>query len=722
MAITKIWNIAKSRKGDLSGSLARSLQYIVNPEKTDGGLLVGGVNCFPDAEAAYQQMCGTKKLFGKELGRQGYHVVLSCPVGEGDPQTMYHLTEEFIHEFLGDRYEALFAVHVDRGHLHSHIVFNSCSIIDGYKFQYHKGDWKNVIQPITNRLCEKYGWSVMPAEYSREPQKMSRSEYEYQKSMKEVVLADVEYCMANAENLEEFLWNMEQMGYEVKKGAHIAVRMDGMKKFRRLDTWDSSLSVEKIEETLAAIRGKDVTVKVQSADPSRYEGRWKSDYQRNFYVKMVRLRQIETCRFTEKAAGRYRDLKRMHELQEQYLYLVNHDIKSPEELLDRRNLLQGTISEVGDVQKQFYKDNRRQKAQMQKNPVMAAFYEAAYQDNMEKLASLKEEKKKLYRELALVEGIADEAIYRSFVHPVFDEERMADISRPRIPESPWKKAARERMEAEMEKRRRKQQEEQRREREKGKSYYHWQSDCNSKFMDAVNLPSGTPWVKEYLDMLQELMNTSMNERTKDFFDTPVMAFEEFVERMEFGEKEKHEEPVYHARQETEEVRERVKEEEVRTLTELPDDFARFAQLTAEEQGQLLCHTRADVENATGLLQGYAKSVGYSFSSVDGLLDLSHAIQKAAEKSFLEKEAAPIVRELKNAGLDSSNFYQVKAESIAPVFSYLGNDSGRLCEVFAEVIRQMGVELGYDEMVDMAMDIASCVESRSVSKMPEHRRG
>jgi hypothetical protein len=76
------------------------------------------------------------------------------------------------------------------------------------------------------------------------------------------------------------------------------------------------------------------------------------------------------------------------------------------------------------------------------------------------------------------------------------------------------------MEAEMEKRRRKQQEEQRREREKGKSYYHWQSDCNSKFMDAVNLPSGMPWVKEYLDMLQEHMNTGMNERTKDFFDTP----------------------------------------------------------------------------------------------------------------------------------------------------------------------------------------------------------
>ena len=158
MAITKIWNIAKSKDGNLSNSLHRSLLYIVKPVKTDGGVLVGGVNVMPDAELAYEQMCETKQTFGKELGRQGYHVVLSCPVGEGDPQTMYQLTQEFIEEYLGNRYEALFAVHVDKGHLHSHIVFNSVSMIDGYKYQYTKGDWKKIIQPITNHLCEKYGW------------------------------------------------------------------------------------------------------------------------------------------------------------------------------------------------------------------------------------------------------------------------------------------------------------------------------------------------------------------------------------------------------------------------------------------------------------------------------------------------------------------------------------------------------------------------------------
>ena len=73
---------------------------------------MGGVNVMPDAELAYEQMCETKQTFGKELGRKGHHVVLSCPVGEGDPQTMYQLTQEFIEEYLGDRCEALFAVHV----------------------------------------------------------------------------------------------------------------------------------------------------------------------------------------------------------------------------------------------------------------------------------------------------------------------------------------------------------------------------------------------------------------------------------------------------------------------------------------------------------------------------------------------------------------------------------------------------------------------------------
>ena len=87
MAMIKIWNIAKSKDGNLSNSLHRSLLCIVNPVKTDGGVLVGGVNVMPDAELAYEQMCETKQIFRKELGWQGYRVVLSCPVGGGGDLT-----------------------------------------------------------------------------------------------------------------------------------------------------------------------------------------------------------------------------------------------------------------------------------------------------------------------------------------------------------------------------------------------------------------------------------------------------------------------------------------------------------------------------------------------------------------------------------------------------------------------------------------------------------
>ena len=77
-------------------------------------------------------------------------------------------------------------------------------------------------------------------EYVKDSERMSRGEYEYQKSLKEVMLADAEYCMSNAENMDEFIWNLKELGYEVKQGKHIAIKAGGMKKFRRVDTLDES--------------------------------------------------------------------------------------------------------------------------------------------------------------------------------------------------------------------------------------------------------------------------------------------------------------------------------------------------------------------------------------------------------------------------------------------------------------------------------------------------
>ncbi|MCB2360922.1 relaxase/mobilization nuclease domain-containing protein [Clostridium estertheticum] len=117
-------------------------------------------------------MVGTKELYGKTGGRQGYHIVISCPPGEGTPEQLLALMKEFAHEFLGDDYEAVYSVHVDKEHCHGHLVFNSVNMDTG----------------------KKYGLSIMPAEYSKNPVNMNRKQWEKEKSWSEFIEADVKYC------------------------------------------------------------------------------------------------------------------------------------------------------------------------------------------------------------------------------------------------------------------------------------------------------------------------------------------------------------------------------------------------------------------------------------------------------------------------------------------------------------------------------------------------
>ena len=108
----------------------------MNPEKTQGGRLVGAINC--QADMAFEQMMDTKKQFGKTDKRQGYHIILSFKEDEVEPDRAFKITQKFVAEYLGDAYEAVFVVHDNTDHVHSHIVFNSVSFVDGKKYRYEK--------------------------------------------------------------------------------------------------------------------------------------------------------------------------------------------------------------------------------------------------------------------------------------------------------------------------------------------------------------------------------------------------------------------------------------------------------------------------------------------------------------------------------------------------------------------------------------------------------
>lgn len=174
MAITKCLHMKQAKTGYPAKHLANGLRYIMNPEKTEHGRYVCGHNCIP--EQALSQMVDTKRHFGKLDKRQGYHFILSFEEDEVSEEEAFQVVGEFVAEFLGKDFEAVYAVHNDTDHIHGHIIFNSVRCTTGYKYDYKNGDWENSIQPLTNRICREHGLSVLELEEVKEKRKQKGQE------------------------------------------------------------------------------------------------------------------------------------------------------------------------------------------------------------------------------------------------------------------------------------------------------------------------------------------------------------------------------------------------------------------------------------------------------------------------------------------------------------------------------------------------------------------
>ena len=440
MAITKMMHMKASSKARIDIHLEHSINYILQPKKLGEANLAGGINCLP--EMAYQQMKATKQMFGKTGGRQGYHFVISLKPGEGTPEIMYDIAMRFAEEAFAGEYEAVVAVHTDREHLHAHIVINSVNMVNGYKFQCRDGDWKYKFQPITNKLCEEYGLHITPAEYSKEPKNMARPQWEREQAFYEWIKQDALFCAISAENMEHFIFLLEKLGFEVKQGKHIAVKVPGMKRFKRLDTISEDLSGERLE---AMFRYGDASLaspvnRTVSLLPVRKAVL--TPYQRKCYARMYRLRLAEKKRFTYKSAYLYEQIRKMHELQEEYLVVVKYDVKSYGDLFRLKQRLQQVDEELCKAQKEMYRDRALQKRSC-KTAEDLEFFEASEGDYRERLEEIKLQKKDNRKKLKAVErclerdGSLTEAELELRI-PVDEMEDMANVENDKVPENPYR--------------------------------------------------------------------------------------------------------------------------------------------------------------------------------------------------------------------------------------------------------------------------------------------
>ena len=418
MAITKILNIKESKGRNPASHLENALRYIQNPDKTEECVLVGSINCLPDT--AFEQMVETKNIFHKTGNRQGYHVIISFSPEEkvSAEQAMYVL-EHFAKDVLGDDYEAVFAVHTDREHMHGHLIWNSVSVTTGKKYNSPKGNWKNHLQPITNKYCDELGLAIMPAEYSRNPKNISRDQWEKEMSMKDIILRDAKMCAYAAGNVEHFRYLMRSLGYVFRKNAWMEVQAPGFQYYHSLAKMDEMFAEDKLRHYV------DMPWMTKpyfySSDIRGLHRAKLSPYQKRFYAKLYRLRIVEQKRFVVGGAKYTEELKRFHQLQDEYLLLVNNDIKDVSGLVKYRSEQQEKVKRIDDKQREIYKENSSRKRRI-KTDEQCREYQVWHVGVQEELDELKMEKREVKKQLQLVEGIMKEDLYTAYYAVSEDEE------------------------------------------------------------------------------------------------------------------------------------------------------------------------------------------------------------------------------------------------------------------------------------------------------------
>lgn len=422
MAITKILNIMESEGRNPASHLKNALEYIQNPDKTEECVLVGGINCLPDT--AFEQMEETKNIFHKTGKRQGYHVIISfSPEEKVTAEQAMYVLEHFAKDVLGDDYEAVYAVHTDRKHMHGHLIWNSVSLTTGKKYNSPKSSWKNHLQPITNKYCDELGLSIMPAEYSRNPKNISRDKWEREMSMKEIILRDAKMCAYAAGNVEHFKYLMKRLGYVFKKDAWMEVQAPGFRYYHKLAKLDEMFSEDMLRHYVdMPWMSKPY---FYSSDIRGLHRAKLSPYQKRFYSKLYRLRIVEQKRFIVGGAKYTEDLKRFHRLQDEYLLLVNNDIKSVVDLVDFISEQEEKIQQIEDRQHEIYRESSSRKRNI-KTEAQYRKYQIWHVEVQEKLDELKQEKRKIKRQLQLADDIIKEDLYTAYYVVSGKEEIVAD--------------------------------------------------------------------------------------------------------------------------------------------------------------------------------------------------------------------------------------------------------------------------------------------------------
>ena len=307
--------MAVTKTHPIKSTLKAAIDYICNPEKTDGKLLVSSYGCAAetaDIEFSWTRHHAIDK--GTNLGR---HLIQAFQPGEVTPEQAHEIGMELAKEILGGKYEFVLTTHIDKDHVHNHLIFNAVSFADHKHYHSNKRSY-HYIRRTSDRLCKERGLSVIIPGQDKGKSYIEHQAAQNGTSYKAKLKAAIDRLLPACSNLEELLRRLQGEGYEIKRGKYISARAPDQERFTRLKT----LGVDYTEEAITArIAGR--------SRPSR------QPKQRNGKISL--LIDIQNNIKAQQSAGyrRWATIENLKRIADTSNFLTEHGIGSYEELVDR---------------------------------------------------------------------------------------------------------------------------------------------------------------------------------------------------------------------------------------------------------------------------------------------------------------------------------------------------------------------------------------------------
>ena len=232
--------------------MSKAIAYILNPEKTDEKLLVSSYGCA--SETAAREFEWTRKI-AEQKGMNpvriiARHVIQSFEIGEVTPELAHEIGKQFADEILGGKYEYVLTTHIDKDHVHNHLIFNAVDFVDYHAYKSYKRIYYNM-REVSDRLCKENGLSVIPPSQNKGMGYKEYTEAKRGTSWKQKLKQTIDRLVITAKDYDDFLRLMQEAGYEIKTGKYISFRAEGQERFTRSKTIGENYTEERIKERIA---------------------------------------------------------------------------------------------------------------------------------------------------------------------------------------------------------------------------------------------------------------------------------------------------------------------------------------------------------------------------------------------------------------------------------------------------------------------------------------